>query len=215
MEAIFDIHIGHLVDRVREAAETGNTLDLKSAFAFYGYDVTGQLAFDTEFNTQVKHDPKDLPPLNDHFLLGNIYGSIANLLPHIKTCTTWVPWVHALQDSRKKLAGLASTCVNHAVANHKQGGPARTLLTSLINAKDPETGATLSISEINSEAFGFLYAPLVSHFEQKEAANILQCCRLPYNRQQFDTSVLSYAEKSFHYCYCGQGNGYTAHKQFK
>ncbi|KEF63430.1 uncharacterized protein A1O9_01408 [Exophiala aquamarina CBS 119918] len=158
MEATFDIHITNLVERVRQAAETGLPLDLKSAFAFYGYDVTGQLAFDTEFSTQSRHDPTELPPLNDHFLLGNVYGSVANLLPQIKICTSWIPWVRSLQQSRKKLAQTASDCVRHAIANHKKDGPARTLLTSLIDAKDPETGATLSVSEINSEAFGFLVA---------------------------------------------------------
>lgn len=157
MEAVFDIHIANLIARVHEAAGNGTNLDLKGAFAFYGYDVTGQLAFDTEFNTQTRHNPAELPPLNDHFLLGNLYGSIANLLPYVKACTSRIPWVRELQQSRMKLAQTASDSVDHAIANHKEHQPARTLLTSLIDAKDPETGETLSASEINSEAFGFLY----------------------------------------------------------
>jgi len=156
MEAIFDIHINNLIQKVKEHAQSGAVLDLKSALGFYGYDVTGQLAFDREFNTQVVDDPGQLPPLCDHFLMGNLYGAVANLLPYIRTYTSWIPWCRQLAESRATIAKTASESVQHAIANHKSDSPARTLLTSLINAKDPETGAKLSVDEINSEAFGFL-----------------------------------------------------------
>ncbi|KAH8816733.1 putative benzoate 4-monooxygenase cytochrome P450 [Xylogone sp. PMI_703] len=158
MEAIFDIHINNLMQKVKNHAESGTVLDLKSALGFYGYDVTGQLAFDREFSTQVVDDPEQLPPLCNHFLMGNLYGAVGNLLPYIRTYTSWIPWCRQLAESRAALAKTAAESVQHAIANHKSDTPNRTLLTSLINAKDPETGAKLSVEEINSEAFGFLVA---------------------------------------------------------
>jgi benzoate 4-monooxygenase len=108
MEAIFDIHINNLMQKVKEHAESGAVLDLKRALGFYGYDVTGQLAFDREFSTQVVDNPDLLPDLCDHFLMGNLYGAVANLLPYIRTYTSWIPWCRRLAESRATLAKTAS-----------------------------------------------------------------------------------------------------------
>lgn len=156
VEGIFDMHINNLLLKLEQHALSGQVLDLKQALSFYGYDITGHLAFSTQYNTQVLNDPDELPPLNDHFLLGNMYGSVANLLPQIRTMTSWHPWVKRLHNSRAALAQNASDRVADAIRNHKSDEKIRTLLTSLIDARDPETGAKLDVAEINSEAFGFL-----------------------------------------------------------
>lgn len=131
-------------------------MDLKQALSFYGYDVTGHSAFNTQYNTQVINDPDELPPLNDYFSLGNMYGSVANLLPHIRTLTPWHPWVNHLHKSRATLAQNASDRVADAIRNHKSDENIPTLLTSLIDARDPEIGVKLNVTEINSEVFAFL-----------------------------------------------------------
>lgn len=156
MEVIFNQHIGNLVDKVDSYAKSGAAVDLKEAFSYYAYDVTGHLAFNQSFNTQVTSDPALLPPLSGHFFLGNLYGSVANLLPWIRNWTSWHPFVRRMIDSRKQLARQAAECVDKAIENHKSDERVRSLITSLIDAKDPVTGAKLSKPEISSEAFGFL-----------------------------------------------------------
>jgi hypothetical protein len=83
-------------------------------------------------------------------------GSIVKLLPHIRTLTSWLPFVRRLHKSRAALAMTARRSVADAIENYKSGEKVHTLLNRLIEAKDPVTGAKLDVDEINSEAFGFL-----------------------------------------------------------
>lgn len=156
MEIIFNQHVGNLVDKVENNSRSGSAMDLKEAFSYYAYDVTGHLAFNQSFNTQVLSNPALLPPLSGHFFLGNMYGSVANLLPWFRNWTSWHPFVRKMINSRRQMAQQAAECVRRAIQNHKEGDNVRTLITTLIDAKDPETGARLTQDEINSEAFGFL-----------------------------------------------------------
>jgi len=158
MEPTFDLHIHNLLAKVNESVNSQDIIDLKETFSYYSYDVTGQLAFNIHFNTQNMNLPKMLPPLIGHFQLGNMYGSVANLLPHVRTFASWlpIPWVQRLVKSRKALAEMAASCVTSAIETRKNE-KTDTLLTSLIDAVDPETGAKLTVADICSEAFGFLY----------------------------------------------------------
>ncbi|KIY04073.1 uncharacterized protein Z520_00765 [Fonsecaea multimorphosa CBS 102226] len=158
MEVIFNEHIGNLVHKVDDHAQSGHVMDLKEAFSYYAYDVTGHLAFNQSFNTQNQSDPDLLPPLWGHFFLGNLYGSVAHLLPWIRDWTSWHPFVKKMIQNRIQLRTQAAVCVERAISNHKEGETVRSLITSLIDAEDPATGAKLSQDEINSEAFGFLVA---------------------------------------------------------
>lgn len=162
MEVVFDEHITNLVSKVESYAASGAVLDLKEALSFYGYDFTGHISFNKHFNTQQLSDPKSLPPLNGHLLLGNLYGTVAHLLPHIRTVTAWHPEIRRLIRSRKELAAEAAKHVSDALQNHKEDEKVRTLMTSLIDAKDPETGAKLDLAELNAEAFAFLQVAIFS-----------------------------------------------------
>lgn len=153
---MFDRHIDYLLTNLDRHSADGTAIDLKQALAFYGYDITGQLAFDTDFQTQLNEDPSRLPPLNDHFFLGNLYGCVADLLPTFATITAWHPWVAGLIKSRHELIALADSCVKQGIDNKKDKSNAGTLLEALITAKDPETGKELSKDEITSESFLFL-----------------------------------------------------------
>ncbi|KIW17543.1 hypothetical protein PV08_04737 [Exophiala spinifera] len=158
MEPIFNQNISNLISKFGACADSAAIVDLKIVFTYYAYDLTGKLAFNEDFNTQVTDDENLVPPFSDHFLLGNMYGSVANLLPWIRDWTAWHPFVKRIIQSRRQMGLQAARCVNKAIAHHKKDESVRTLLTSLIDAKDPETGATLTADEINSEAFGFLVA---------------------------------------------------------
>ncbi|KAH8695623.1 cytochrome P450 [Talaromyces proteolyticus] len=155
MEPVFDNHIDKLLQKLDGYVESGAVLDLKSALGLYGYDVTAQLAFDTDFKAQTTGE---LPPLNNHFLLGNIYGLLANLLPHIATWSAYLPQVKALIQSRNDLKKIAADSIRQSLETHNNETEPGTLLAALINAKDPDSGKGLTENEINSEAFVFLVA---------------------------------------------------------
>ncbi|KAL2849878.1 cytochrome P450 [Aspergillus pseudoustus] len=158
MESMFDRHIANLMGSMEKHAKNGTVLDLKQALAFYGYDITGQLAFDHNFETQVMDDPDKMPPLNDHFFLGNIYGCVANLLPWVRSWTAWLPWVQKMIKSRVELTGVAAECIARAMKRHDNEAEPGTLLAALIGATNPDTGEKLTADEINSESFLFLVA---------------------------------------------------------
>ncbi|KNG86131.1 hypothetical protein ANOM_005462, partial [Aspergillus nomiae NRRL 13137] len=155
MEPVFNTHIGKLITKINGHVEAGTVLDLKEALALYGYDITAQLAFDTDFNSQATGE---LPPLNNHFLLGNIYGLLANLLPHLATWSALLPSVKKLLESRNDLKRIAEGSVRKSLESHNNETEPGTLLAALINAKDPDSGKKLTEDEINSEAFVFLVA---------------------------------------------------------
>lgn len=156
LEPMFDKHIGYLLDNLDKHAENGTAIDLKRAMSFYGYDVTGQMAFATDFQTQVRDNPEELPPLNDHFFLGILYACVADILPFVVKFTSWIPWVRSMQKSRQELITLAEQCISDAKAAHSDKGPPGTLLGALISAQDPKTGQTLTKEEITSESFVIL-----------------------------------------------------------
>jgi cytochrome P450 len=169
MEDIFNRHIDNIRTKVDKYVQSGEAFDLKEIMSYYGYDVTGELSFSTQYGSQEADDPTRLPPINDHVLLSCMYGSVADLLPvpTLRTITSWVPsaWIQGLLKSRAYLRDNAGRCVKAAIEDHKTDKKAHNLLTQLIEAKDPETGAELDFAEIASEAFGFLqsYSPYSQH----------------------------------------------------
>ncbi len=123
--------------------------------AFYSYDVIGELAFSRKFNTQQHSRSEELPPINDHILLGCTYGMLPGLLPWSMKLSAYIPWpwLQGLLKSRIHLRNLTRECVEERM-NDKISEP--DLLSRLINAKDQDTGARLTLSDVASEAFGFL-----------------------------------------------------------
>lgn len=162
MEEIFDRHIIQMRDKLDGYAKSGEKLDLKNILAFYAYDVLGELAFDTQFESQVKGDAANLPPINDHIFLGCLYGSLPSLLPYSMKVSGFlpIPWLQSLNRSRQSIRDTVTSCVSTMFGKMSEDDEKKsnTLLTQLIKAKDPETGRKLTVTEISSEAFGFLVA---------------------------------------------------------
>ena len=156
MESIFDRHVEHLRQKLDKYVTSGETFDLKNLIAYYGYDVLGELAFNIDFHSQEKDDSENLPPINDHILLGCLYGSLPGLLPWSMKLSNYLPfaWLRKLIESRQKIRRTVARCVEEKTSESSE----KTLLTNLKLAKDPETGKKLSNIEISSEAFGFLVA---------------------------------------------------------
>lgn len=161
MEVVFDRHTMNLREKLESYAETGEIFDLKVIFAFYAYDVLGELAFSTQFNSQQLDDPAQLPPINDHIFLASLYGSLPSLLPYSMRWSRYlpIPWLQGLLRSRLKIRNKVSECVRKEIVEQKERPDKnKNLLTHLIAAKDPDTGAELTEDEICSEAFAFLVA---------------------------------------------------------
>ena len=158
MENIFDGHITILLQRLDKFAESGEVFDLKEAISFFTYDMIGELAFGTNFESQKAADPNNLPPIPDHVLLACMIGIMSDLLPYSKAVVAWLPftWSRRLINGRDKLRKQAVSCVDAALS--KEDGR-QNLLTHLIQARDPDTGAPLTKANISSEAFGFLLVP--------------------------------------------------------
>ena len=161
MEPVFDRHALNLRKAIDRYADSGETFDIKEVIAYYAYDVLGELAFSTQFNSQDLQDPKLLPPINEHILLASVFGCFPALLPYSMRLARFLPfsWLKTLLASRARIQQQVAECVRLAISEQKSGqNDGKTLLTQLIAAKDPETQAELSEQEICSEAFGFLVA---------------------------------------------------------
>ncbi|RFU30913.1 hypothetical protein B7463_g5418, partial [Scytalidium lignicola] len=161
MEPIFDQHVKNLRKKLDAYAKTGSEFDLKLLFAFYAYDILGQLAFSVDFDTQRKDDETLLPPINGHILLASLYGSLPSLLPYSMRIANYlpIPWLRGLIRNRLKIKETVTRCVANEIAGkNSDKNQTQTLLSQLIAAKDPETGERLTTVDISSEAFGFLVA---------------------------------------------------------
>lgn len=162
MEEIFDRHVMQMRDKLDRYAESGEKVNLKKIIAFYAYDVLGELAFDTQFESQAKDDESNLPPINDHIFLGCLYGSLPSFLPYSMKLSGFlpIPWLQTLNRSRQSIRNTVARCVSTMFGETLENDEKKsnTLLSQLMKAKDPETGKKLTVTEISSEAFGFLVA---------------------------------------------------------
>ena len=92
MEYIFDGHIAVLLQRLNRFAASGEPFDLKESISFFTYDMIGELAFGTKFESQKTDDPESLPPIPDHVLLGCMQGIMSSLLPYSRAVVAWLPF---------------------------------------------------------------------------------------------------------------------------
>ncbi|KAH8889199.1 cytochrome P450 [Thozetella sp. PMI_491] len=156
-EPIFDKHLSRLLQNIEQSV--GRIFDIKELVACYAYDVIGELAFDQDFNTQDNPTVKNLPPIPDHILLSSLFGLVPSLLPYSITLSKYlpIPQLQRLLASRKLLYAQTVSYVQHAIETHVDGDRG-TLLASILEAKDPDTGSKLTRDEVCSEAFVLLIA---------------------------------------------------------
>ncbi|CAN9336881.1 unnamed protein product [Alternaria alternata] len=169
MEDLLDENVKILKQKLCRYAESGEAVDLKRLFKLYTIDVLGELAFGRSFEVQETDDDSRVPPVVEHSLLAAVTGAWPAMTFRLKR---WLPKVPSrtlrrLFEGRAAVAKLAATCVQErltALRNAKDldddaAAPERKdLLTSLILAKDPDTGERLSQIDLEAEAFGFIIA---------------------------------------------------------
>lgn len=156
MEIYIDKHLKRLLDNLDQRAKTGEVFDLKELIAFYVFDILGELAFSQSFDAQIEQLPEKLPRINDHVFLACLMGMMPEVLPYLRSVAAWtpLPWLQRLFKARAQLKTFTEQCVSRRL-NEKVSGR-KDLLSSLINAVDPVTGAKLTELDINTEAFAMM-----------------------------------------------------------
>ncbi|EXJ54897.1 uncharacterized protein A1O5_12963 [Cladophialophora psammophila CBS 110553] len=168
MEEYLDLNIGILKQKLDNYALSGEEFDLKKAFHYYVIDTLGELAFSQSFGVQVSDDESLVPPVKEHSLLAAATGSWPAMLSKLKQWLPLVPYqpLQNLFRGRKACADLAARCVARRLddlADVKDDDTSiraqrKDILTSLILAKHPDTGARLTKTDLETEAFGFIIA---------------------------------------------------------
>ncbi|GMG26464.1 unnamed protein product [Aspergillus oryzae] len=139
--------------------------DGRKALHYYMIDVLGELAFSRSFGVQEADDESRIPPVIEHSLLAAVTGAWPTMTMTLKR---WLPYMpHAglrrLFAGRKACADLASSSVQRRLRDLNDGGSSvgvqnrKDILTNLIKAKHPETGERLTQTDLETEAFGFMY----------------------------------------------------------
>lgn len=156
MEEYIDKHIEKLLENLADRAKTGEAFDIKDLLAFYMLDVLGDLAFSQSFNAQTDQAPEKLPPINDHVFLACLMGMMPEMLSYLRAAAAWMPfpWLRRLFRARAQLKTLTAQCVRRRLDEKVSGR--KDLLTSLIDAVDPVTGAKLTEIDISTEAFAMM-----------------------------------------------------------
>jgi cytochrome P450 len=155
-ESSFDIHLTRLARKIND--QNGRVFNLKDYLACYAFDIIGQLAFDTDLGTLDKEPSLEkLSPIPDHIWVACLFGMMPSLLPYSMKIGNRlpIPGLRRLLLSRKALASQTTDYVMEAIKRHKNGAK-DTLLSSLLEATDPETGTALTSEEVCSEAFALL-----------------------------------------------------------
>ncbi|KAJ5661981.1 uncharacterized protein N7477_009597 [Penicillium maclennaniae] len=141
--------------------------DENKALHYYVIDTLGELAFSQTFGVQESNDETRVPPVIEHSLLAAVTGAWPMMTARLKR---WLPLIphkglQALFEGRKACANLASQCVNARLnsirstdASSSGSTDRKDILTNLILAKHPDTGESLSRTDLETEAFGFIIA---------------------------------------------------------
>jgi cytochrome P450 len=156
MEEHIDQHLQQFRRNLDAFADSGDAFDLKELIAFFVLDVLGDLAFRCRFDSQREKMASKLPPINDHIFLSCLLGMLPDLMPFLKAALPWtpLPWLQKLLKSRQELKSITTQCVSARIQD--KNAARKDLITSLINAVDPQTGRKLTELDIQTEAFAFM-----------------------------------------------------------
>ncbi|KAJ5287477.1 hypothetical protein N7478_003163 [Penicillium angulare] len=166
MEQYLDANIKILRQKISGYASTKDAFDLKRVLQFYVIDVLGELAFSQTFEVQTSDDETRVPPVVEHSLLAAVTGAWPMMTERLKR---WLPLIphkglQALFKGRQACADLASRCVALQLNAVRSKGSTndtpkrKDILTNLILAKHPDTGESLTQTDLETEAFGFIIA---------------------------------------------------------
>ena len=166
MEQYLDLNIRILRKKIELFCARNEIFDLKKLLHYYTIDVLGELAFSQSFGVQSADDESLVPPVVEHSLLAAVTGAWPSMTHMLKKCLPTVPSrrLRKLFEGRRACAELASRSVQRRlseVASEQDsekglGQERKDILTSLILARDPDNGARLTQTDLETEAFGFM-----------------------------------------------------------
>lgn len=166
MEALLDANVEILKEKMAQFCDRDEVFDLKKVLHYYTIDVLGELAFSQSLGVQVADDESLVPPVKEHSLLAAMTGAWPLMTMRLKKWLPKVPMegLQRLFRGRAACAQLAARCVQKrldALSGMKGDdlaavGQRKDILTNLIFAKHPDTGARLTQTDLETEAFGFM-----------------------------------------------------------
>jgi benzoate 4-monooxygenase len=168
MEYLFNRHASVMIHKLDIYAETGKPFDLNTIFKFYSQDTNSELSFSKQYHLQEQGDLIKLPPMNLYSTVAKCYGYIPGLRPVVEKYGPHLPYLSWLLRSRGLLIKDAviyskmefeKRRLKHAEKTFDDDDERRiNLLTSMVMAKDPETGKQLEVIDIAGEAMSFIVA---------------------------------------------------------
>ena len=168
LEQYLDLNMGLLRRKIQGYCDTHEVFDLKQVIHFYVIDVLGELAFGQSFGVQLAHDESLAPPVVEHSLLAAVTGAWPAMTSKLKRWLPLVPYkpLQGLFQGRARVARIASECVKRRLeeaakveeAGTKEIISRKDILTDLILARNPDTGARLTQADLETEAFGYIIA---------------------------------------------------------
>lgn len=164
MEQYLDENLSLLRKKIDAHALSGTAFDIKKLLHYYTIDVLGELAFSQSFVVQETDDETRIPPVVEHSLLAAATGAWPSMTFKLKRWLPKVPWspLRDLFAGRQACADLASTCVKRRLVAVEEAQKTdeklerMDILTSLVNARHPDTGEKLTQKDLETEAFGFM-----------------------------------------------------------
>jgi cytochrome P450 len=198
MEQHLDQNIKLLRDKIKEYISLNQSFDLKKVLHYYVIDTLGELAFSQSFGLQETYDETRVPPVVEHSLLAAVTGSWPSMTHTLKR---WLPimphkGLQQLFAGRKACADLASASVQRKLKDLGATSPAQNadrkdLLTNLISSKNPDTGEHLTQTDLETEAFGFMYEIALSQLIVRPLSHSLQYRRDTYDECHHKPSIFS------------------------
>lgn len=170
MEQYLDMNIRIMRRKIAKFAAQEQVFDLQKVLHYYTIDVLGELAFGQSFGAQLTNDEEEalVPPVVEHSWLAAVTGAWPSMTATLKRLLPWIPHtgLQKLVKGRKECVDLAAQCVQRSVdvlrrntaSDYEKSVSAerKDILTSLIQARDPETGEQLRQVDLETEAFGFM-----------------------------------------------------------
>ncbi|KAI0133752.1 benzoate 4-monooxygenase cytochrome P450 [Xylariales sp. AK1849] len=170
MEQYLDANIDIMRQKITKYADEQQIFDLQKVLHYYTIDVLGELAFSRSFGAQISDDESLVPPVVEHSWLAACTGAWPGMTATLKR---WLPCIphsglRAMFKGRAECVELAAESVQQRLDALNQSkerdsesairSRRKDILTSLIQATDPETGEHLRQVDLETEAFGFIIA---------------------------------------------------------
>jgi cytochrome P450 len=168
MEGLFDRHCEILLAKLKESGN--QELKLDEVLKMYAQDVNGELSFSKsdEFLQEDPHGIQKLPPMNVYMIMAKVYGYVPGLRGIVQSYGDYLPVVSGVLKSRGMLIGQVIKYAKIEYEKRKLLNVEKThelddqgrvnLMTNMVLAKDPETGADMQMVDVAGEAVSFMVA---------------------------------------------------------